>query len=53
MSASAFTEGPIPFIQVEGGRELAVHPRARAILASLRGPVGVCAVAGVYRTGTS
>ena len=47
---SAFDEGPIPFIQVDG-RKLAVHPRAREVLSELRGTVGVCAVAGVYRTG--
>ena len=43
---------PTPFIQLRGSK-LVVTEEAKRALTSLRGTVGVCAVAGVYRTGKS
>lgn len=43
---------PVPFIQVdEATKQLVVSQQARETLSSFEGTVGVCAVAGVYRTG--
>jgi hypothetical protein len=43
---------PVPFIQVDPkSRQLVVSPEGRKVLSSIKGTVGVCAVAGVYRTG--
>ena len=44
----------IPFIQLEPKTQrLEVTAEARAYLAKLKGPVGICVVAGTYRTGKS
>ena len=43
---------PTPFIQLRGSK-LVVTEEAKRALTSLKGTVGVCAVAGVYRTGKS
>lgn len=44
---------PVPFIQVDPKtKQLVVSDEARKILSKIHGTVGVCAVAGVYRTGT-
>ena len=45
---------PVAFIQVdESTRTLRVCDEAREILSAMQGPVGVCAIAGLYRTGKS
>ncbi|EOD17755.1 hypothetical protein EMIHUDRAFT_464140 [Emiliania huxleyi CCMP1516] len=45
---------PVPFIQVDPKtNKLVVDPKGKQVLESIRGSVGVCSVAGVYRTGKS
>jgi hypothetical protein len=45
---------PLPFIQVDPATsKLVVTEEARVALAGLKGSVGVCSVAGLYRTGKS
>ena len=45
---------PLPFIQVDANTsKLFITDEARAALSGLHGSVGVCSVAGLYRTGKS
>ena len=45
---------PLPFIQVDPETsKLVVTDEARAALSALQGSIGVCSVAGLYRTGKS
>ncbi|KAL1519577.1 hypothetical protein AB1Y20_023091 [Prymnesium parvum] len=54
-ASHAFSERkPLPFIQVDAAtKKLVVTDEARAALSQLDGSIGVCAVAGLYRTGKS
>eukprot|EP00962_Isochrysis_galbana_P032816 scaffold10862_cov98-Isochrysis_galbana.AAC.2 len=50
--ACRMNNSPVPFIQVDPtSRQLVVSDQGRMVLSSIKGTVGVCAVAGVYRTG--
>jgi len=54
LQVQAHMAAPVPFIQVDPKtKKLFVSDVGRKALSGIKGTVGVCAVAGVYRTGES
>jgi hypothetical protein len=50
ISNSSITQQPVPLLTVQNGK-FVIHDEAIAILSSIKGELGVIAVAGLYRYG--